>query len=99
MDETAIAAALETYGPMVVCVNASPWQYYTGGVLSANTCNADSGNGRNVLNHAVVLTGFDISSNNNAYWSLKNSWSTSWGDNGYIHLEFGDNACGAANDV
>jgi len=96
-DEEDLAAKVETYGPMVVCVNASPWQYYTGGVLSADVCNAD-GNGRSVLNHAVVLTGYDISSKE-SYWTLKNSWSTSWGEDGYIHLEYGENTCGVMNDV
>jgi len=98
MDEDSMAASLETYGPMVVCVNASPWQYYTGGVMSESTCNSGYGNGRSVLNHAVIVTGFDLDSSTK-YWSLKNSWSTSWGDNGYIHLEFGENTCGVANDV
>merc|ERR1711933_109 len=92
VDEDALAASVETNGAHVVAVNASPWQYYTGGVLDAETCNAD-GNGRRILNHAVILTGFDISGNDK-YWSIKNSWSSSWGDNGYIHIEYGKNACG-----
>merc|ERR1719273_920240 len=101
MDEEDLAAKVETYGPMVVCVNASPWQYYTGGVLSADVCNAN-GNGRNFLNHAVLLTGYNLSQSgkdNPSYWSIKNSWATNWGDNGYIHLEYGSNTCGMMNDV
>jgi len=99
-DEEGLAASLETYGPHVVCVNASPWQYYTGGVLSADVCNTDYGNGRRVLNHAVILTGFDMTGSTvGDYWSIKNSWSTSWGDNGYIHLEMGSNTCGVMNDA
>jgi len=99
-DEEALAASVETYGPHVVCVNASPWQYYTGGVLSADVCNTDYGNGRRVLNHAVILTGYDMSGGQEGnYWSIKNSWSTSWGDNGYIHLEMGQNTCGVMNDA
>merc|ERR1719219_2099556 len=61
MDEDSLAATLESKGPMVVAVNASPWQYYTGGVLSGDECNKKAGNGRKVLNHAVILTGYDIS--------------------------------------
>jgi len=98
VDEDSLAASMETNGAHVVAVNASPWQYYTGGVLSADECNADSGNGRRVLNHAVILTGFDISGDEK-YWSIKNSWSSSWGDNGYIHIEYGSNACGVGNDA
>jgi len=104
MDEEGLAASVEAKGPHVVCVNASPWQYYTGGVLSSDVCNT-SGNGRNILNHAVILTGFDIGDEREAgdfetqYWSIKNSWSTSWGSDGYIHLEYGANTCGIANDA
>ena len=35
------------------------------------------------LNHAVLLTGYDSSSN----WRIKNSWGVGWGDNGYIKEE------------
>merc|ERR1719229_562737 len=52
MDEYDLAAKVEQQGPMVACVNASPWQYYNGGVLSSNICN-QAGTGRHILNHAV----------------------------------------------
>lgn len=98
VDEEALAASVENNGAHVVAVNASPWQYYIDGILTAEECNEDNGDGRRILNHAVILTGFDISGDDK-YWSIKNSWSSSWGDNGYIHLEYGKNTCGVGNDA
>jgi hypothetical protein len=40
----------------------------------------------------MLIVGYDIDGN----WILKNSWSSHWGDNGYIKLKAG-NTCGVAN--
>lgn len=40
------------------------------------------------LSHAVLLTGYDLT--NEPYWKLKNSWSTDWGENGYMRLKMKD---------
>ncbi|KAM3957536.1 uncharacterized protein ACR2FA_008448 [Aphomia sociella] len=31
------------------------------------------------------------------FWSVKNSWGTNWGENGYIKIRKGVNACGISN--
>ena len=41
------------------------------------------------MNHAVLAVGYDDNDN----WFVKNSWGTSWGDNGFITLAPG-NTCG-----
>lgn len=28
------------------------------------------------------------------YWIVQNSWGTSWGDEGYVHIKIGSNICG-----
>lgn len=33
------------------------------------------------------------------YWLLKNSWGTSWGENGFMRMERGANRCGITNYV
>ncbi len=33
----------------------------------------------NSLNHAVVLIGYNMTDVNNSYFTLRNSWGTSWG--------------------
>lgn len=73
----ALANALN-YAPVSVAVDASNWSPYRSGVLS--TC------GNNV-NHGVLLVG-----QSDAYWKIKNSWSTNWGESGYIRLAQG-NTC------
>ena len=35
--------------------------------------------------HAVVIVGYDDSKNS---WIMRNSWGTSWGDDGYFHLPY-----------
>ena len=30
---------------------------------------------------------------------MRNSWSTSWGEDGYIYLSMDGNACGVANEA
>jgi len=32
-------------------------------------------------------------------WHVRNSWSTSWGDSGYIFLQTGYNICGIGTEV
>jgi C1A family cysteine protease len=92
MDESdnATSAQVQTliqhYGPPSVCVCASDWSYYSGGVMS-NCCTQ--------LDHCVQLTGFD---NTNGYWNVRNSWGTSWGYSGYIHLALG-NTCGVLTEA
>jgi C1A family cysteine protease len=44
--------------------------------------------------HAVVIVGYD---NVNHYWKAKNSWGSSWGENGYFKIGFGE--CGIEEDV
>lgn len=62
--------------PISVAVDASVWSSYRSGVLS--NC------GTNV-NHGVLLVGAT-----DAYWKIKNSWGTSWGESGFIRLNRGD---------
>merc|ERR1719247_1383383 len=34
-----------------------------------------------------------------SYWLVRNSWSTNWGENGYIRLQLDANTCGVANEA
>jgi len=83
-NDLALYNALVT-APVFVLVDATAWQSYTGGVLSAAGCGSS-------IDHCVQVTGY--SPNQGGYWTLKNSWSEAWGMNGYINLEYGRNACG-----
>ncbi|XP_021766149.1 ervatamin-C-like [Chenopodium quinoa] len=46
------------------------------------------------LNHAVAVVGYGTDSDGTDYWLLKNSWGTTWGENGFMRLKRGNNLCG-----
>lgn len=68
--------------PVSVAVDASTWSLYKSGVLSK--CGT-------AVNHGVLVVGAT-----DDYWKIKNSWSGSWGENGFIRLAAG-NTCAVCN--
>jgi C1A family cysteine protease len=50
------------------------------------------------LDHCVQLTGWGTQTGTN-YWSVRNSWAASWGEDGYIRVEMGKNLCGIAEEA
>jgi cysteine peptidase B len=88
-DENAMQQSIYSTGPASICVDASSWQNYNGGVLT------DCGDS---VDHCVQLTGFSTQSGTPA-WNVRNSWNTDWGVNGYIYLARGGNTCDIGSDV
>merc|ERR1712232_1195243 len=88
------AAALEST-PVSVCVNAGVWNDYTGGVLKSAACGSS---GAMSQDHCVMATGFNTTAPT-PYWIVRNSWASTWGEEGYIYLEMKKNTCGLADDV
>src|SRR5208337_1346423 len=82
----AIKQAIYTYGPVSVAVCVGPkFQGYSGNIF-----NTSESCGSNVINHAVVLVGWnDDLGPDNGYWILRNSWGTSWGESGYMRIRYG----------
>jgi len=72
--------AVATKGPIAISVDASAWSKYETGVY--NGCNATNPD----IDHAVILVGFGTDSALGDYWLVKNSWSASFGEEGYIRL-------------
>jgi len=76
---TALMNAIAQVGPIAVSVDASTWSAYKGGIF--NGCNQKNPD----INHAVTLVGYG-EENGQAYWLIRNSWSASWGEQGYIRV-------------
>merc|ERR1711970_926864 len=93
-DEKALLYAVGTVGPISVAIDAThdTFQFYKTGVYYEKACDQDK------MEHAVLVVGYgnDILSGHD-YWIVKNSWGTSWGEDGYIHMiRNKDNNCGIA---
>jgi len=88
-DEDQIAAALIKYGPLSIGINAGPMQWYHGGVAHpwSILCNPKS------LDHGVAIVGFGVDSGKK-YWTIRNSWGSTWGEKGYYRIVRGTGACG-----
>jgi len=93
-DEDQMAAALIKYGPLSIGINASPMQFYHGGVSSPWKifCNPKS------IDHGVAIVGFG-EDNGKKYWTIRNSWGETWGEKGYYRIIRGTNACGLTSMV
>ena len=70
--------------PLSVSIEADTavFQTYTSGILNSTACGT-------TLDHAVLAVGWG-SENGQEYWIIKNSWSSSWGENGFIRLAIVD---------
>lgn len=82
-------------GPVAVAIDAShpEFRYYTSGVYYQ----ADCGNTLDDLDHEVLAVGYGTYQGQD-YWLVKNSWSTHWGDEGFIMMSRNrDNNCGIAS--
>jgi len=88
--ESSIYSALQSMGPLSICCDASAWQNYNGGILAASQCG-------NTVDHAIQLTGY--SSSSGGYWIVRNSWGSSWGESGFIWLQYGENTCDMTAEV
>jgi len=89
-DEGQMATYLYNHGPISIAADAQEWQFYVGGVFYI-PCGTS-------LDHGILIVGYgvetDIFDQTMPYWIVKNSWSSDWGDSGYIYIERGVGECG-----
>ncbi|XP_029920021.1 digestive cysteine proteinase 1 [Myripristis murdjan] len=95
-DADALKLALFKNGPAAVSIDAShrSFVFYSHGVYYEPAC----GNTTDSLDHAVLAVGYGTL-NGEPYWLIKNSWSTYWGNDGYILMSMKDNNCGVTTDA
>jgi len=76
--ERALMAAVAE-GPVSIAIEAdqSSFQFYRSGVLST-PCGTR-------IDHGVLVVGYG-EENGQQFWKVKNSWGTTWGDEGYVKL-------------
>lgn len=93
-DEDALKVAVAMQ-PVSVAIEAdqSSFQFYKSGVYNDTNCGTN-------LDHGVLVVGYGTE-NGMDYWLVKNSWGTTWGDNGYIKIqrntESSSGLCGIAS--
>jgi len=85
--EDALEAAVAQQ-PVSVAIATDTWvfQHYTSGVLTSDECGS-------VLNHDALVVGYGTD-NGQKYWKVKNSWGTTFGEDGYIRIEKGKDSPG-----
>jgi C1A family cysteine protease len=71
-------------GPVSVAMDAgsSDFQNYSSGILNTSdlSCSTD--------NHEVVAVGYDSDSSSTPIITVRNCWSTSWGESGYFRIYY-----------
>ena len=79
-DQISLKAAVAKQ-PVVVAIEADTryFQSYSGGILDSTACGTS-------LDHAVEIVSYGTE-NGIDYWNVRNSWSSSWGENGYVRIK------------
>jgi len=91
-DQYSLQDALVSMGPVSVSIDAShkSFSFYSEGTYFEPDC----GNGPDDLDHTVLAVGYGTDEMGIDYWIVKNSWSTYWGDEGFVYMSATDNNCG-----
>merc|ERR1712146_10681 len=90
IDEAAMKTQLAKVGPLAMAIasTAAGMKQYKSGIANPTGCHTKGDR----LDHAVLLVGYGTE-NGQDYWKVKNSWGSSWGENGYYRIVRGQNKC------
>nr|QOV03079.1 cathepsin L8 [Dysdercus peruvianus] len=93
--ESDLQSAVANVGPVSVAINAGmpTFQFYNSGVYFDLFCT------QLVLDHGVLVVGYGTDHGHD-HWIVKNSWGTTWGQDGYILMSRNRlNNCGIASSA
>jgi len=85
--EAEMMTGIQQYGPLSVCLDASKFDNYNGGIMNGKGCSASD------IDHCVGVVGWG-EEGSTKYWIIRNSWGKDWGESGYVRMQRGINACG-----
>lgn len=95
-DQMGFLSAIVTKGPISVGMIVPPEMlFYDSGVFDQESCRHDAAN----IDHAVVCVGFGVDAQGTKYYNIRNSWSTHWGDKGYIKVVRGERDCSISSEA
>lgn len=84
-----IKTALNTYGPLSTTVAADRrFMAYQSGIYNGCT--------NSQINHMTDIVGYD---DDGQYWIMRNSWGTSWGEQGYMRIRYTDSSNRLCNNL
>lgn len=66
-------------GPLSICHDAASWSSYRGGIMTS--CKSGGG-------HCTQIVGYGTEGGQ-SYWKVRNSWGSSFGENGHLRLIYG----------
>jgi len=91
-DEAAMLTAVNKQ-PLALAIEAdqSSFQLYTGGVIDSSDCGKQ-------LDHTSLLIGYGTDTGKQ-YWTLQNTWGTTWGEKGFLRMIRNKDECGIADMV
>lgn len=78
-DQVALKGAVAKQ-PVAIAIEADTryFQSYSGGILTSTEC-------KNNIDHAVEIIGYG-EENGVKYWTVRNSWGPTWGEQGYVRI-------------
>ncbi|XP_047987093.1 thiol protease aleurain-like [Leguminivora glycinivorella] len=85
VDEETLKQLVYQMGPLAVAIDDADILFHKKGIVYPHDCKSKP-------THAILLVGYGVE-NGTKYWILKNSFGTDSGEQGYVRLVRGINAC------
>ena len=89
-----LAAVVAEKGPVSIAMDMTldMFHKYRGGISDGMGCSSAA----DKLDHGVQIVGYNLDA---GYWLVRNSYGSTWGEQGYMRLTFGNNTCGLSNEA